>query len=146
MKGNTWYTVKVRYTKQLENGALKRVTEPYLLAGASFTDAEAKIYEELGSIVRGEFSVTNITPIELADIFNWGDCGEWFRAKVQYESIDADSEKAKKVTLLFLVEAEDLKTADKRLGESLKGMLHGWRVIELKESKIVDIFTLEESK
>ena len=28
---NNWFTVKVKYTKQLENGTFKRVSEPYLL-------------------------------------------------------------------------------------------------------------------
>jgi hypothetical protein len=45
---NSWFTVKVKYTRQLENGTFKRVSEPYLLAAMSFTDAEARIYEELG--------------------------------------------------------------------------------------------------
>ena len=44
---NNWFTVKVKYTKQLDNGTLKRVSEPYLLAAMTFTDAEARIYEEL---------------------------------------------------------------------------------------------------
>ncbi len=41
---NSWFTVKVKYTKQLENGTFKRVSEPYLLAAMTFTDAEARIY------------------------------------------------------------------------------------------------------
>lgn len=45
-----WFTVKVRYTKQLENGTFKRVLEVYLLPAETFTDAEARIYEEMGTI------------------------------------------------------------------------------------------------
>ncbi len=56
----SWFEVKVKYTKQLENGSFKRVTEPYLLAAITFTDAESRIYEELGNIIRGEFHVTSI--------------------------------------------------------------------------------------
>ena len=44
---NNWFTVKVKYTKQLENGTFKRVSEPYLLCAMTFTDAETRIYEEL---------------------------------------------------------------------------------------------------
>ncbi|HRP53378.1 MAG TPA: DUF4494 family protein, partial [Fluviicola sp.] len=46
---NNWFTTKVKYTKQLEDGSFKRVSEPYLVAAMTFTDAEARIYEELGS-------------------------------------------------------------------------------------------------
>ena len=66
---NNWMTVKVKYTKQLDNGALKRVSEPYLLAAMTFTDAEARIYEELGQIIRGEFNVVSIAREEIHDIF-----------------------------------------------------------------------------
>jgi len=146
MSLNKWYTVKAKYTKQLDNGALKRVNEPYLVAAMTFTDAEARIHEELGQLIRGEFSVTNITPLELADIFAWGDCGEWFRAKVQYETVDADSEKAKKVTQLFLIEARSVKESYERLKESLKGLLGDYRIVEVKESRIIDIFPYKEPK
>ena len=67
---NNYFIVKVKYTRQLDNGAFKRVTEPYLVAGFSFTDAEASIYENLGSVIRGEFTVTDIKRVEYHDIFD----------------------------------------------------------------------------
>ena len=76
---NNWFTVKVKYTKQLDNGALKRVSEPYLLAAMTFTDAEARIYEELGQIIRGEFNVVGITRTEIHDIFAYDDVDTWFK-------------------------------------------------------------------
>ncbi len=65
---NSWFTVKVKYTKQLDNGTFKRVSEPYLLAAMTFTDAEARIYEELGALIRGEFIVTGISRTDIHDI------------------------------------------------------------------------------
>ena len=65
---NNWFTVKVKYTNQLDNGAFKRVSEPYLLAAMTFTDAEARIYEELGQVIRGEFNVVGIVRTEIHDI------------------------------------------------------------------------------
>ena len=71
---NSWFTVKVKYTKQLEDGTFKRVSEPYLVAAMTFTDAEARIYEELGSLIRGEFVVTGITRTDFHDIFHSANC------------------------------------------------------------------------
>ena len=48
---NNLFTVKVKYTKHLDSGEVKRVTEPYLLAGISFADAEARIFEELSDVI-----------------------------------------------------------------------------------------------
>ena len=66
---NSWYTVKIKYIKELEDGRLKSVSEPYLVDSVSFTDAEARMYEEVGSQVRGEFLITGITKTDYADIF-----------------------------------------------------------------------------
>lgn len=137
---NKLYAVKVRYTKQLEDGGLKRVTEIYLVAAMSFTDAEARIFEELGEIIRGEFNVSNITPVEIHDIFAYDDADTYYRAKVQYDSIDADSEKAKKVTQTFLITADNITQATERLSENLKGLLVDYKLKEMKESNIVDVF------
>ena len=42
-----WFTTKVRYEKTRENGSLKTVTEPYLVDALSFTEAEARITNEM---------------------------------------------------------------------------------------------------
>lgn len=141
---NSWFTVKVKYTKQLENGTFKRVTEPYLLASMTFTDAEARIYEELGSIIRGEFVVTNVSRTDFHDIFHYEDADTWFKCKITYESQDADSEKQKKITQTFLVNARSVKEAYERLQESLSTLMVDFQIPSIVESPIVDIFPYNE--
>ena len=142
---NNWFTVKVKYTKQLDNGALKRVSEPYLLAAMTFTDAEARIYEELGAVIRGEFVVTGIARTEIHDIFAYDDADVWYKAKVKYENFDADSEKAKKVTQNFLVSAHSIKEAFERLQESLQGLMVDFEIPSIIVSPIVEIFPFQEN-
>ena len=43
---NEWFECKVRYEKTLENGQVKKVTEPYLVDALSFTEAEHRFIEE----------------------------------------------------------------------------------------------------
>jgi len=141
---NNWFTVKGKYTKQLDNGALKRVQEPYLLAAMTFTDAEARIYEELGAIIRGEFNVMGITRTEIHDIFAYDDADVWYKCKVVYESADADSEKAKKVTQNFLVSAGSVKEAYDRIKESLSTLMVDFQIPSIIVSPIVEIFPYSE--
>ncbi|MCH2230111.1 MAG: DUF4494 domain-containing protein [Crocinitomicaceae bacterium] len=141
---NNWFTVKVKYTKQLDNGALKRVSEPYLLAAMTFTDAEARIYEELGSVIRGEFTVTGISRTEIHDIFAYDDEDVWYKCKVTYENIDADGEKAKKVSQNFLVSAASVKQAYERIKESLHGLMVDFQIPSIMVSPIVEIFPYNE--
>ncbi|MDC3253189.1 DUF4494 domain-containing protein [Crocinitomicaceae bacterium] len=142
---NYWFTVKVKYTKQLDNGALKRVSEPYLVAAMTFTDAEARIYEELGQVIRGEFNVVGISRTEVHDIFVYDDADVWYKVKVKYETVDADAEKAKKVTQNFLVSANSVKEAYERIKESLSTLLVDFEIPSIAVSPIVEIFPFAEN-
>ena len=141
---NSWFTVKVKYTKQLENGTLKRVNEPYLLAAMTFTDAEARIYEELGSVIRGEFMVTGITRTDLQDIFQYEDSATWFKCKITYGVDEEDGTSKKKVAQNFLVSAADVKEAYVRMEESLATLMIDYQVLSIMASPIVEIFPYRE--
>lgn len=141
---SNWFTVKVKYTKQLDNGGLKRVSEPYLLGAMTFTDAEARIYEELGSIIRGEFQVAGIARTEFQDVFQYEEEDVWYKCKISYEDIDNDSEKAKKVAQNFLVTASSVKEAFDRINESLSGLMIDYSILSISLSPIVDIFPYNE--
>ena len=141
---NSWFTVKVKYTKQLENGTFKRVSEPYLLAAMTFTDAEARIYEELGSSIRGEFQVTGIARTDLHDIFQYDDAEQWFKCKVTYDRIDEDGEKAKTISQNFLVSAANVKESYDRIEESLATLMIDFNVVSITSSPIVEIFPYRE--
>lgn len=140
-----WFTVKVKYTKQLENGTYKRVSEPYLISAMSFTDAEARVYEELGSIIAGEFDVVSISRTELHDIFAYENADIWWKCKISYESVDHDSEKARKVSQTFLVSAETAKEAYENLSESLSTLMVEFTVSSIIFSPIVEIFPPKEN-
>jgi hypothetical protein len=58
---HTWFECKVRYIKVDEkSGKEKKITEPYLVDAVSFTEAESRIHEEMETMIRGDFQVTNI--------------------------------------------------------------------------------------
>ena len=143
---NNYFIVKVKYTKQLDNGSFKRVSEPYLVAGFSFTDAEASIYENLGTVIRGEFTVTDIKRVEYHDIFDetGGTADKYFVAKISYESVDMDSDKAKRVTQSFLVGATTIEQATDVIKEELSTLMVDFKIIGITESPIVEIFPIKE--
>lgn len=140
------FIVRVKYTKQLENGSFKRVSEPYLLFAYTFTDAEARIYEELGSIIRGEFIIGGISRADFHDIFINEDCDTFFRCKVSYVTQDADSEKSKRVSQNFLVSAISVKQATERITECLKGLMVEWKLTSVMASPIVEVFPMKDAE
>ena len=141
-----WYTVKVKYNKEYRDGTIKRTTEPYLINAESFTDAEARIFREVGETVRGEFIVTSIARTDLNEIFYYDDAEVWFKAKVAYISEDADTGKEKKINQNFLVSAKNVKEAYVRIEESLKGMMSTYNIPAISETQIQDVFNFEPTE
>ena len=140
---NSWYTVKVKFTKEFQDGTLKRVTEPYLVNSLSFTEAEARIHREVGEFVRGEFLVTTISKTEYADIFHYDDADVWYKCKVSYITEDGDSGKEKKVNNNFLVSAHNVKEAYERIEESLKGLMVTFEIPTIAVTPIIEIYPYE---
>lgn len=140
---NNWFVVTVRYTKQLEDGTFKRVSEPYLVAAMTHGDAEARIYEELGSVIRGEFMIVSVKRMDVHDIYHYEDADVWYKCKITYESggdgLD-EGAKSKKVSQFFLVSAHSVKDAYDRLKESLGGMMIDYVIPHIGISAIVDVF------
>jgi hypothetical protein len=139
-----WFLCKVKYAKENEQGLLKNVSEQYLVDAVSFTEAEARIYDMLGSVIRGDFQVTNISKSNFVDVFFFEDIDIWHKCKISYIVADADSGKEKKVTQFMLVTAHDVKEAYDRIHESLSNMLVSFRVPEVTESPIIEVFPYEK--
>ncbi|WP_026135638.1 DUF4494 domain-containing protein [Nafulsella turpanensis] len=135
-----WFQCKIKYQKEEENGKIKNVSEPYLVDAVSYTEAEARIYEELGSVIRGEFEVTSITKSRFVDIFHYDDNDVWYKCKVTYMVADENSGKEKKITNMMLVTAANVKEAYDRIQESLSTMLVPFEIPEIAQSPIVEIF------
>lgn len=66
---HTWFEGKIRYEKVAENGMNKKVTEPYLVDALSFTEAEARLIEEVTPFITGEFTVIDIKRANYSEIF-----------------------------------------------------------------------------
>ena len=142
---NNWFTAKVRYTKQNEDGTFKRVSEPYLVNAMTFTDAESRIYEELGSIIRGEFSITGCNPTSYDDVVAYADVDYWFEAKVRMNVADMDATKPKMATKKILVSGADISDAFDNVKEVISKYMTDVEVIGISKTQIVDIFPFKES-
>ena len=82
-----WFECKVRYDKMQENGSVKKVNEPYLVDALSFTEAEARIIEEITPYISGEFSVSAVKKTKISEIF-WDETGDrYYMVKVMFITI-----------------------------------------------------------
>ena len=55
-----WFTCKMTFDRQGEDGLIRKVTEQFLVDALSFTDAEARIVKEVQPFVTEELLVADI--------------------------------------------------------------------------------------
>ena len=137
---NKWFECTIRYEKQLEEGKIAKVTERYLVDALTFTEAEARIIEEMKQLISGEFYVTNINPQKYSELF-WNEkADKWFKTKVNFIVLDEEKGVEKKVANYMLVQANDLKEARELLVEGMKGSMADWEIASISETKILDVY------
>lgn len=136
----TWFEVKVKYVKVDQDGRERKVGESYLVDAVSFTDAEARIIQQMQQMIRGEFHIDNIKKSNIIEIFP-AESGEfWYKARIAIVTIDEKAGKEKKVNNYFLVAADDFKEAFQRLEDGLSYILVPYHTTAMSLSNIVDVF------
>ena len=143
---HTWFTCKISYEKTLENGMNKKVTEPYLVDALSFTEAEARIIEEMTPYVSGEFTVSDIKPSKYSELFFAEDdinASYWYKVKLGFITLDEKTGAEKKTYTNVLVQAEDLRDAVKRLDAGMKGSMADYIIVSVAETPIMDVYPYE---
>jgi hypothetical protein len=141
-----WFECKVKYVKVTESGREQTVTENFLLDAVSFTDAETRITRQMREMVKGEFSVTDIRKSRIAEVFPYENGEWWFKATINLVTVDEEAGKEKKLRTQYLIMADDIQEALKRLDESLSFMVIPYVVSSLAVSTIVDVFPYQPSE
>lgn len=140
---HNWFECKISYEKMMENGMQKKVTELYLVDALSFTEAEARIIEEIRPFISGEFTVTDIKRARLAEIFFNENGDLYYKVKISFLTIDEQSGREKKTSAYMLVQASTIDEAKNNLTEGMKETMADYVVESIKETKIVDVFPYE---
>lgn len=139
---HTWFECKVRYEKTLENGMNKKVTEPYLVDALSFTEAEARIIEEVSPYISGEFTIADIKRANYTELFfcEEDSADRWFKCKLTFITLDEKNGTEKKTSTNVLVQASDLRDAVKKLDEGMKGSMADYIISSMAETAIMDVY------
>lgn len=135
-----YYEVTLRYNKMQDNGAIKRVSEKYLVDALSLTEAEAKVTAKMQPYISGEFYATSAKETKIADTCGDMACGKFFLAKIGFITIDERTAKEKRVISYSLVGAENFDDAHKEITDFMKPSLADWELTSLSETQYMDLF------
>lgn len=137
----TLYECGIRYERTMENGMTKKVTELYLVDALSFAEAEGRITKEMEPYISGDFDVVTIKRTNYSEIVEGlSTADKWFKAKLNFITIDEKSGKERKQAVHFIVRATDINNAHICVVEHMKGSMMDYEIATLDETKIMDLF------
>jgi len=134
-----WYECKVSYLKTLENGKQTKVSEVYLVDAVSFTEAESRIYKELGELL-GEFNLDSVKKARVSELIHNENAYKWYKVKVNLTTVDEKSGKEIKSNQIILTSAESLKDAYDSVEDLFSGTVDDHEIVEIAFTPIVEIF------
>ena len=137
-----WFECKVRYEKSGEDGTPRKVTETYVVDALSFSEAESRIMEEMSRWVSGELEIADLKIAQYKEIF-FADsdlADKWYKAKLAFVTIDEKTDKEKKTTVYYLVNAGNINSALKNVDEIMSGTVVDYQTCNLSETQIIDVF------
>ncbi|MBR5102895.1 MAG: DUF4494 domain-containing protein [Muribaculaceae bacterium] len=136
-----WFETKVKYDKTiLETGAQKTVTEPYLVDALSFTEAEARITEEMQPYISGDFTVAAVRKLRFDDVFYHEGGDRWYKVKINMITIDEKTAAEKRTASFTLVQASNFKEALDIFLEAMKGTMIDYEIVAINETPLLDVF------
>jgi hypothetical protein len=147
---NPLFVAKVKYTKQLNNGAFKRVSEQFILEAMTFGHAEERIFEQLNHI-KGEIILDDLKRTSFHDMF-FGFVSEteqplFVQAKITVTAFTDDSATPKAVPYKFLIRVKDFSEAEGYLNDLIDSIGLDITKVEtqgITKTTFVDYFPMGE--
>ena len=147
-KFSKYFEVKIQYEKMLEDGKEKKVTEQYVVEALSFTEAEARITEEMNPYISGEFDVVSekIAPFNEILISDSLNDDKWFICKVSLITIDEKTSKENKTSQRLLVQADTSQTALEYTKKLFDSSMTDFSIDAVKDTPTLEVFLIEDNK
>lgn len=143
---NYWFECKVSYERQADSMGMKKVSESYLVDALSFTEAEKRIIKEIRPFVSvGELEVVNIRRARIAELFlnEEAEDDRYFRAKVNFITVDEKSGSEKKTSATMIVKSDSLPNAVTELKAQLDSQMTSYEIAAVTDTQILDVFQYE---
>lgn len=130
-----WYSARVVYNKPVEFGGLAKKKELYLVDALSFTEAEARVLEELKE--NQDIRVTALKIEDVAGIIESIETEEMKLYKVKVNFTDPDGKVITSDNNIVYAASTDKALA--RIKEHLADTIGDYKIHSIAETKYVDV-------
>ncbi len=134
-----FFEVVVKVLQTQEDGSEKKVREVYAIEASSFTEAEALITEEMKP--HKEYDIVNINPTPYKEVFLSDNANDenFFKAKLEFITVDEKTEKEKRTKVVYLIQALSIKTAQHYIENIMGSVQFDYRNVAIVESPVLDV-------
>ena len=138
----TWFECKIRYEKTMEDGLPKKVSEVYVVDALSFSEAEERIMEEMLPYNLVDIEIVDVKIAPYREIFFADDnlADQWFKAKLSFITIDERSNKEKRTSVMYLVNAGNISSVINNIDKVMSGTMIDYVTTSISATKIFDVF------
>ena len=138
----TWFECKIRYEKTMEDGLPKKVSEVYVVDALSFSEAEERIMEEMLPYNLVDIEIVDVKIAPYREVFFADDnlADQWFKAKLSFITIDERTDKEKRTSMMYLVNAGNISSAISNIDKVMSGTMIDYVTTSISATKIFDVF------
>lgn len=133
------FIVKCRYTKTMEDGTSKKVSESYLVDAMSCTEAEARAVKELSGYYE-DLEVSSVQEKKNVEVIGKEEHEIFFIAKVAFISVDERSGKEKKTVSTWYVRGNNFEDAYEAVKSELADSVTDTEILSLSKTNIVEYY------
>ena len=104
--------------------------------------------EEMSCYISGEFNIKDIKIAPYKEIFFSDDAmaDRWYKAKLQFITIDEKTEKEKRTGVNYLVQAGTLNGAVKNIDDVMGTTMNTYVIASVAETTLMDVFEYKKSE
>ena len=137
-----WFECKIRYEKIMEDGLPKKINDVYVVDALSFSEAEERIMEEMLPYNLVDIEIVDVKIAPYGEIFFADDnlADQWFKAKLSLITIDERTDKEKRTSMMYLVNAGNISSAINNIGEVMSSTMIDYVTTSISATKIMDVF------
>lgn len=133
------FEVGVRMERTLESGKVAKVVEQFVVDALTFTEAEASIIRE-ASVYGTITDIATIKRSRCTELIGDGSKEKWFKAKVNYITINEKTEKERKTPYYYFVNADSIAEAKSMVDDFFRETLIDYSIATLDETKVLEVF------
>lgn len=133
----SYYQTTARVDRITEKGEQKKISEKFLVDALTCLEAIERTTAELHSTSSGDFEITEVKKMPIAEALGNLDGDKFFLAKVNIITLDERSAKEKKTQFQWLIGADVYDIAKAVLTEEIKKSMADIGIAGLVESPIV---------